>query len=151
MSIYNTIKKQHKKIKELSYILNILIHDKSFCEMETTCDLFFSYSTMVDQYMKTVETNVYRYMLVHNDPQVKKTAHRFMAGSCGIKRIFSEYLKSWCRNKQLRVKNHQQFVQETEDIFNLISQRINDEKKHLYPVVKEMACARKKSRHAEIA
>ncbi len=139
MNKYHQIIQQRKEIKELTYILKLLIEDQSFVQMETTCNLFFSYSNKVDNYFKTIETNVYKHMLVHSDQNVKRTAYRFMAGSCGIKRIFNQYKKTWCHNKKLRVKNYSRFVQESEDIFKLIMQRINDEAIHLYPVVKEIS------------
>ncbi len=138
MTTYRQIKKHHQHIKELTYILRRLITDTSFVEMETTCNLFFSYSNKVDSYFKLVETSVYHRMLVSSDENVKKTAYRFMAGSCGIKRLFSQYKQTWCHNKKLRVRNHVRFVQESEDIFKLILQRINDEASHLYPVIREI-------------
>ena len=136
MTIHQQITKQHQQIKELSFILKRLIEDQSFAQMETTCDLFFNYSTKVDHYFKTVESSVYKHMLVHSDENVKKTAYRFMAGSCGIKRIFNQYRQTWCHNKKLRVNNHPRFRQESEDVFKLIMQRLNDEATHLYPVIK---------------
>ncbi len=143
MILYDQIKQQHKEIKELTFILKLLIEDQSFAQMETTCNLFFSYSNKVDNYFKTIETSVYKHMLVHSDQNVKKTAYRFMAGSCGIKRIFNQYKRTWCHNKKLRVKNYARFVQESEDIFKLIMQRINDEAIHLYPVIKEISNKKK--------
>ena len=151
MTTYHQIKKQHQYIKELTDILRRLITDKSFVEMETTCNLFFSYSNKVDSYFKMVETSVYQHMLVHSEEAVKKTAYRFMAGSCGIKRLFAQYKQTWCHNKKLRVRDHARFVQESEDIYKLILQRINDEANHLYPVIREMSEASKQSKVAAIA
>lgn len=139
MTTYTKITNQHQQIKELTHILKLLIADQSFAQMDTTCSLFFKYSSKVEEYFRTVETSVYKHMLIHSDENVKKTAYRFMAGSCGIKRIFNQYRQKWCRNKTLRVRNHARFVAESEDIFGLILLRINDEAHHLYPVIKEMA------------
>ena len=139
MTTYTHITNQHQQIKELTYILKLLIADQSFAKMNTTCSLFFKYSTKVEEYFRTIETSVYKHMLIHSDENVKKIAYRFMAGSCGIKRIFNQYRQKWCHNKTLRVRNHASFAEESEDIFGLILQRINDEARHLYPVIKEIS------------
>ena len=47
-------------------------------------------------------------------------------------------MKRWCNNKNLRIKNHQQFNKETEDIFELIQVRSINETEKFYPAVRKV-------------
>ena len=70
------------------------------------------------------------------DQSVKHTASLFLSGSGEIKRVFEAYLRKWCNHKELRIKNHDKFVKETEDMFRLVLRRIEDETEHLYPLLR---------------
>ena len=75
-------------------------------------------------------------MLVHDDSSIKNTATHFMSGSMEIKRVLAQYTKKWCSKDTLRIKNHQQFIDDTEEIFEFVWNRIIDESERLYPAFK---------------
>ena len=83
--------------------------------------------------------DVYQSLLIHKDTSINNTASRFVLGSAEIKRVFKQYLKRWCLNKSLRIKDHDKFVVETNEMFELVLSRIQDEVENLYPTVKKVA------------
>jgi hypothetical protein len=71
---------------------------------------------------------------------VKNTADRFLSGSVEIKKIFAEYVKEWCSQKDrvLTIRNHGDFVKETAEMFELVLDRIQRETEHLYPLIRKL-------------
>lgn len=67
-------------------------------------------------------------------------ANRFMGGSREINRIFSAYLKRWCklRSKQLVIREYDAFMKDTQEMFDLVLDRIQSETEHLYPAVRQV-------------
>lgn len=138
MISFSELTQQNHKIAELSKVLSHIIDDREVCDTDVTCDLFFEFVSQVQDHLDIEDREIYQALLVHNENRVKNTANRFLTGSAEIKRVFKQYLKRWCKNKSLQIKNHHQFVQETNDMFELVRQRIQDETEHLYPIVKEV-------------
>ena len=133
----DTLQEHNHKIAEHSKVLSVLIHDRELCDTQVMCDIFFNYVDAVKEHLDTEERNIYQPMLVHSDAAVKNAAGQFMSGSVEIKRVLGQYTKKWCSKKTLRIKNHEQFVSDTEDIFELVWKRIIDESEHLYPLFKK--------------
>ncbi|RTZ66646.1 MAG: hypothetical protein DSZ29_02565 [Aquificaceae bacterium] len=136
MIAIDTLQQDNHKIAEHSKVLSVLIKNRELCDTQVLCDIFFNYVDAVKEHLDIEDRNIYQPMLVHSDADIKHTASQFMSGSIEIKRVISEYTKQWCRKDSLRIKNHDQFVADTEDIFELVWKRIIDESEHLYPVFK---------------
>ncbi len=132
------LNEQNGKIKELSKVLHYLIQNKEMCNADTTCDLFMSYAEQVTDHLYLEEKEIYRHLLNHHDQKVKNTTNDFFSGSIEIKRVFNEYLGRWCKNKKLRVIKHDDFIADSEEIFNLVLNRINAETEILYPMLKDV-------------
>ncbi len=138
MISFTELTQQNHKIAELSKVLSHIIKDREICDTDVTCDLFFDFVSRVQEHLDVEDREIYQALLTHQENRVKNTANRFLSGSAEIKRVFKQYLRRWCNQKSLRIKNHGQFVQETNDMFDLVLQRIQDETEHLYPIVKEV-------------
>jgi len=138
MVSFSELFSQNHKITELSKVLLHIISERSLCDTDVTCDIFFDYTAKVKAHLDQEERELYRDLLTHSDSEVKATATKYLSGSADIKRILKSYLKHWCRNKNLRIKDHDKFVRESEDIFNLINDRISDEVEHFYPMVRKI-------------
>ena len=132
------LNEQNNKIEELSKVLGYLIKDKEMCNSSTTCDLFMQFTEEVTDHLYLEEKEVYLHLLNHEDSKVRNTASDFFSGSIEIKRVFNEYLGRWCKNKVLRVKRHDEFTQDSKEIFDLVMNRIRAETNILYPVIKEV-------------
>jgi len=138
MTNITQLNQQNTKIKELSSVLHYLIKNKEMCNAEITCDLFMKYAEDVTDHLYLEEREVYRHLLNHNDPKVKKTTTDFFSGSIEIKKVFNEYLGSWCKDKKLRVLKHEEFVKDSEEIFDLVLNRVNAETTILYPMIMDV-------------
>lgn len=136
---FEELTQQNHKIAELSKLLSLVIEDRSMCDADVTCDLFLDFATRVQEHLDLEERELYQALLIHSEHSVTNTAHRFLSGSNAIKLVFKEYLKRWCHNKSLRIYDHDVFISDTNEMFELILQRIQDETEHFYPTVREVA------------
>lgn len=136
MITFEELTAQNHQIAELAKVLSFIIDDRELCDTDVTCDLFFDFVDKVKNHLDAEDRELYTALLTHNNGKVKNTATRFLSGSGEIKRVFSQYLRRWCKNKSLRIKNHERFTKDTNEMFELILQRIEDETVHLYPTVR---------------
>ncbi len=140
MLTYDELHLQNHKITELTNILTLLLKDRSVCDSQITCNLFFDYVEKVKQHLDVTDSTLYARLLSTGDQQVKNTASRFMGGSKEIKRIFGAYLKKWCRMRErsLAISQYDQFIAETDEMFQMVLDRIQDETERLYPLVRKV-------------
>jgi len=76
---------------------------------------------------------MYRELLISPDEKLNNVAKNFMSGSVEIKRILKEFTKTWCdRTKALHINDHARFLKDTDNLFELVLQRILDETERLY-------------------
>ena len=137
MISYMELHEQNHKITELSNVLSYLINERSMCDTEVSCELFFRYVSMVKDHLETEERELYQLLLMDSDNDVRNSGRKFLSGSGEIKRVFGQYLKRWCKGKELRIRDHEAFINDTRDIFGLVIRRIDDEIVHLYPTLLE--------------
>lgn len=109
------------------------------CDTGTCCTLFFRYIDLVKEHIELVDKNMYRDLLISPDEKINKVAKDFMAGSGEIKKILKDFTKTWCEKRtSLRVNDHSQFLKHTDELFELVLQRILDETEKLYPLVRSL-------------
>lgn len=140
MVSYEELHQQNHKITELTNILQHLLGDRLLCDSEVTCDLFFEYVTAVKEHMAVTDSGMYSKLLGSGDQKLNNIANRFMGGSREINRIFSAYLKRWCKikNRELVIKEYYAFMQDTQEMFEIVLDRIQNETEHLYPAVRKL-------------
>lgn len=140
MITYNELHEQNHKITELTNVLEHLLGDRTLCNSQITCDLFFRFVEEVKGHLELLDSNLYSKLLTHKEQRVRNTADRFLGGSKEIKRIFAAYVKKWCqmKKKELVIKQYDQFMEETNEMFELVLNRIQAETEHLYPLVREV-------------
>lgn len=129
---------QSQHIEELSQILSRIIEDKRLCESSVTCNLFFDFIEKVNQHFELEDKQLYKALLIHKEQHVNNTADRFMSASIEMKRIFKNYLKRWCNKNSLRITDHNRFVKETNEMFEMVLVRLQDETEHLYPTYRKV-------------
>ena len=64
-----------------------------------------------------------------------------MSGSVEVKKILRQFTKQWCATTDkhtLKIKAHEQFLRDTDKLFDLVLQRILNETEHLYPLVRNL-------------
>ncbi len=141
MITYEELNTQNHQITELSNVLSVLLKDRTLCDSDTCCELFYSYMDKVNTHMGKVDTNLYSPLLQEGSSEANKTAQNFMSGSQEVKRIMNGYVKKWCDKKTHGIaigNQHEQFIKETNEMFDMILARIQDETEHLYPMVRNI-------------
>jgi hypothetical protein len=142
MITYEELHTQNHEITELSNVLLYLFKDRSMCDTESCCELFFRYMDRVREHIDLVDRNLYGKLLAHENHEIQNLVRNFMSGSQEIKKIMSEYSKEWCplkKTRTLAIAQHDRFLVDTEKLFHLILQRIQDETEKLYPLIREIS------------
>ena len=140
MVSYESLHKQNHKITELTNILQHLLGDRVLCDSEVTANLFFEYVNAVKDHMAVTDNAMYSKLLGSGDQKMSNLANRFLGGSREINRIFSAYLKRWCKikRKELVIKEYDAFMHDTQEMFDMVLDRIQNETEHLYPAVRKL-------------
>jgi len=139
---FEELNTQNHEITELTNVLSYLLADRSMCDTDICCDLFFRYGEKVKAHLDLVD-HTYTGLLSSSDTKVNNTARMFMSGSQEIRHIFARYTKTWCQKRKhsLHISSHEKFCEETRKMFDLILKRIQDETEHLYPLIREISSA----------
>ncbi len=137
MITYDALNAQNHEITELTNVLSYLLADRSMCDTDICCDLFYRYGERVKNHLDEVD-HTYSALLTSPEKRIHNTAEDFMSGSQEIRRIFSQYKKKWCekRAQALHIADHRDFYSETEKLFDLVLHRIQDETENLYPLIR---------------
>lgn len=141
MITYDELHRENHNITELSNVLLYLFKERSMCDTGTCCELFHRYTDKVKEHIDLVDKNLYSSLLTHDDHEIQKLARNFMSGSQEIKKIIAAYTKEWCPRKKadtLAIGDYERFLKETEKMFELILERIQNETERLYPLVREL-------------
>lgn len=140
MLTYDDLNTQNDRITELSSALGLLLSDRLLCDASVTCDLFFEYVDRVKEHLELQDKHIYRKLLTQADPDVRNMVTNFMSGGVEIKKVFSQYLKKWCSKsgKELRIDDYEAFAAETEEMFEMVLDRIVDESEKLFPLVRRV-------------
>ena len=88
-----------------------------------------------------VDKNLYGQLLNTDRVEVRNLVKNFMSGSQEINKLMNYYPKQWCPHKrpdELLVGNHELFLKETEGMFEMVLQRIQDETEKLYPLIRKI-------------
>jgi hemerythrin-like domain-containing protein len=142
MITFKSLNEQNHRITELTNVLSYLFKDRSMCDTSSCCALFKNYVDLVHEHIDIVDKNMYSDLLASPDEKVNNVAKNFMSGSVEVKKILKEFSKQWCPIKskgELKIKDHQMFLDATDELFNIVLQRIQDETEHLYPLVRSIS------------
>ena len=159
---YDKLHSDNHSITELSNVLLYLFRERTMCDTEACCELFHRFTEKVKDHIDLVDQNLYSDLLIHEDHENQKLAKNFMSGSQEIKKIMAAYMKEWCPRQRasnqdhkehakpgsLDIKEYERFLHESEEMFNLVLERIQDETEKLYPQVRTINSLRKASSYA---
>lgn len=129
------LNEQNHQIAELAKVLAYLFQDREMCNSSITFELFERYLEKFDAHMSK-NKEIYSTLLNNNESSVRATVERFMEGEREIKRVFKAYTSKWCSNG-LHIANHQEFAKESDEMFDLVWNRIQAESEQLYPFFRE--------------
>jgi len=141
MITYEELNEQNHRITELSNVLRYLFRDRSMCDTGSCCELFYRYVDLVKQHIDTVDKEMYSDLLKSPDDKINNVAKNFMSGSVEVKKILKDFSKKWCpttQSTELKINEHARFLDDTNELFDIVLQRILDETEHLYPLVRSL-------------
>jgi len=143
MTVINDLHLQNHKLTESSNVLLYLLKERAMCDTETSCELLFDFIKNMNNHLVLVDS-LYKDLLSDKSTTANNTARMFMSGEQELKRIIAQYTKKWCKknSNQLRIADHEKFKQETQDLFEMVLSRIQDETERLYPLVKDIVQAK---------
>jgi hypothetical protein len=84
---------------------------------------------------------MYTDLLKSPDQKINNVAKNFMSGSVEVKKILVQFTKQWCPAKNkgaLMIGDHEAFLSDLDELFDIVLQRILDETEHLYPLVRSL-------------
>ena len=136
------LNEQNHRITELSNVLSYLFKDRSMCDTGSCCDLFYSYVDLLKKHIEVVDREMCSALLRSPDKKINNVAKNFMSGSVEVKKILQKFTKKWCpsrTNNNLIIKDHAEFLSATDELFDIVLQRILDETEHLYRLVRSLS------------
>jgi len=139
MDSFDELHQQNHQIAELAKTLSYLFQDREMCDSGITCELFERYRDRFDAHMNHNKT-IYSKLLNNNNGSVRATVDRFIEGEREIKRLFKSYAEKWCKDG-LHIADHEAFVKETDEMFELVWSRIQAESEQLYPLARNQTNA----------
>ena len=138
MVTFDLLNEQNHKISELINILDVLIRDRESLDNAVVSEMFFRFVDAVKEHLSLEDTAVYTCLITHRDSDINNTAKLFMSGASEIRRIFDKYVRSWTRKKRLYVGDHEKFINETTEMFDIVLNRVQDESEKLYPLLRKI-------------
>ena len=138
MVTFDLLNAQNHEISEMTNILEVLIQDRLACDNAIVNELFFRYVNSVKEHLELEDKSVYTCLITHQNSEINNTAKLFMSGASEIKRIFDKYLRTWTRHKKLHISDHDKFVKDTNEMFEMVLNRVQDESEKLYPLLRKI-------------
>ncbi len=138
MTDFNSLYETNHKIAERIKIFLYMIKKRSICDTQVTNELFYELLSMIKNQMEREDRDFFKEMLVSSTSEVKVVANNFLSSSSEIKRVIKQYAKQWTYNNHLRIKDHQAFINDTNEVFDMIENHIILKTERLYPEVRKM-------------
>jgi hemerythrin-like domain-containing protein len=99
---------------------------------ELLCDL----GDKVKKHLAEEDRSIYPSLLIHEDPRVKSIAWGFISGEKPLRKVFDDYYKKWLKDCEFNFTEG--FVEETREVFDMLTQRMDREEQVLFPKLVEI-------------
>ena len=140
MNTLDKCREEHKelasKISDLRMMLTpeqLRIKPNAKASHQLLCDLF---DKLID-HLHAEDEDVYPDLLVNEDPKIKSMAWGFLSGEHSLRNMVSSYQRKWLKDCDYEFS--EEFVRETNKIFDLLVDRIDREEKVLFPRLEQTA------------
>ena len=129
---------ENQEIVHLSAIMRILVDNGDLRDNPVFCDLLSRFRDRIWAHLVHEDKAVYAELLNHPDRSVNEVADQFINNTHSLKKILSTYLKRWCHTPGSIAggrESNDTFLQETQEIFRLVDERISLENTKLFPII----------------
>ncbi len=134
MFTLDDLKKQNQEISELCEVLSVLVAHKSLHTNPYVCELMSRFKEKVWIHLVFEDNTIYSGLSEHSDAAIREVARNFHDSGREIKKRFSTYLRHWCKPVTEAI-DHDALLEESEEIFRLIKQRIKYENEQIFPLI----------------
>ncbi|MBF0219904.1 MAG: hypothetical protein HQL49_10315 [Gammaproteobacteria bacterium] len=134
---FDELYQEQDAISELTQVITALIQKRRLCDNRITNQLFNQFTEMVNKHLDRESQLVCSCLLTSHNKEAVKHAMRSLEGGKEIKRIFNQFVRKWFRKGSLHIKEHSLFVQEAEEMVELVLDRFQTETEILYPLARK--------------
>lgn len=103
---------------------------------KTAYELLCELGERMKQHLAEEDKRLYPTLLIHEDPKVKSIAWGFISGEKPLRKNFDDYYKRWLKNCDFQFTD--EFLAETNEVFEMVSDRIDREEQVLLPKLIEI-------------
>ena len=130
--------KENHQILELQNVLSELVDKEQLLQNSIFCNLLEQFSQSVSDHLNHEDRSIYAELLNHDDKQVNELASQFITNTHELKRLMMNFVRRWC-NASKQSNDHDAFVGEVKEIFDLVDSRIDLENNRLFPAIEKIA------------
>ena len=129
------LQKENQEIIDLASILSELVPKSVFRGNPVFCELLHRFMDKINNHLSHEARSVYTDLLAHKDLQTNNAASQFISNAHELEKILKGYTKRWCVPIPSAEK-HDAFIDETNEIFKLLNERIAMESNYLFPIIR---------------
>ena len=102
--------------------------------------LFFDYCKRLPVHLEQVDRLVKKYLFADSDQRNVNLARKLVADSRLLRSNYDKYLKHWTESggQRFHIADHEAFLCETRELFELVLERIQRETEYLYPLLRKV-------------
>ncbi len=129
----------HEELKRMIEDLRLLMTPEQLKirpNAKTAYELMCELARKVKAHLAEEDRDLYPSLLIHEDPRVKSIAWGFISGEKPLRRTFEEYHRKWLKNCDFNFTA--EFLEESHEIFDMLTYRIEREERILLPKMVEI-------------
>jgi len=135
MSITDNLRMQHKELLEIvEDMSSCLTPDQLLKEAAHVHSLLLTMSETLKFHLTREDTALYPALFRHPDKKISALAKKYLEEMGGISDAFGKYLAKWPHARSVQ-ENPKDFINESREIFDALSRRIDKEDNELYPLL----------------
>lgn len=132
-------RKSQKELLRLIKDLQSLMTD-NMVEMSrngmTAFQLMCELGIRIQEHLGEADRFVYPYLLLHEDPRVQSIAWGFINGENPLRHSYVDYYMKWLKNFDCAF--NQDFIRDSQEILELVVERVERENRELFPWLEEL-------------
>lgn len=127
------LENENREIDDLRVVLSVLIANSDLRNNAVFCELLDRFRGKLESHLNHEARALYPEMLSHRDQSLNQVAVMFVNNTHELERILNGYTKRWC--KKYNSGDRDLFINETEEIFRLVDERLHMETTQLFPAL----------------
>jgi hypothetical protein len=134
MTLKNELQKENQEITDTIEVLTHLISHNELRNNPVFCKLLKKFSVTVNDHLKHEGRSAYKELLPQKDNGGHEVATQFINNTSQLHKIMNDYAKHWCKAPH-DFSTNEAFIDETKNIFHLVTERIHLEQDKLFPLI----------------